>query len=169
MAASDLSSRQLYSMGLSYAGFDRSRQNVSAELNMRRFRAHYGVSPEATEAFIADIEEGGKEVTPKKLFIGICWLKLYETEEVMAGRWDYGEKHCRETVREYVKVIKKLKSRKITFDSLHPGCKFLGVDCIHTHVQEFRCDPDSKWWSHKFNGPGLSYEVVTDPVDGHIR
>ncbi len=24
----------------------------------------------------------------------------------------------------------------------------------------FRCDPDSKWWSHK---------VVTDPVDGHIR
>ena len=90
MAASDLSSRQLYLMGLSYAGFDRSRQNVSAELNMRRFRAHYGVSPEATEAFIADIEEGGKEVTPKKLFIGICWLKLYETEEVMAGRWDYG-------------------------------------------------------------------------------
>jgi hypothetical protein len=167
MAASDLSSGQLYSMGLSYAGFDRSRQGNQAD--MRRFRAHFGVSPEAIEALIADIERGGKKVTPKNLFMAICWLKLYETEEVMAGRWDHDEKTCRLIVREYVKEIKKLKSQKITFEGLHQDCKFLGVDCIHTRVQEFRCDPDSKWWSHKFNGPGLLYEVVTDPVDGHIR
>jgi hypothetical protein len=72
-------------------------------------------------------------------------------------------------IGEYVNEIRKLKPQKITFEGLHQDCKFLAVDCIHTWVQEFRCDPDSKWWSHKFNGPGLSYEVVTDPVDGHIR
>ena len=40
---------------------------------------------------------------------------------------------------------------------------------MHIICYEFRCDPDSKWWSHKSNGPGVSFEVVTDPVDGHIR
>ena len=40
---------------------------------------------------------------------------------------------------------------------------------MHIICYEFRCDPDSKWWSHKLNGPGVSFEVVTDPVDGHIR
>jgi hypothetical protein len=24
----------------------------------------------------------------------------------------------------------------------------------HIICYEFRCDPDSKWWSHKSNGPG---------------
>eukprot|EP00804_Cyclotella_cryptica_P013907 CCRYP_002431-RA/>CCRYP_002431-RA protein AED:0.29 eAED:0.34 QI:0/0/0/1/0/0/4/0/136 len=36
-------------------------------------------------------------------------------------------------------------------------------------LEEFRCDPNSKWWSHKFNGPGVSFEVVCDPVYGKIR
>ena len=169
MAASDLLSRQLLKQGLEYAGFDASRQSVSADLNMRRFRAHYGIGPEAVKALIADLEKNGKPVTPKNLFMGICWLKLYETEEVMAGRWDHGEKHCRETVLDYVKRIYKLKSHKISFDGLDENCKFLAVDCIHKRTFEFRCDPDSKWWSHKFNGPGVSFEVVFDPVDGYIR
>ena len=29
----------------------------------------------------------------------ISWLKLYDTEEMMAGWWGYGEQHSRETVR----------------------------------------------------------------------
>jgi hypothetical protein len=62
-----------------------------------------------------------------------------------------------------------LKTLKISFDGLDENCKFLGVDTIHTRAEEFRCDPHSKWWSHKFNGPGVSFEVVTDPVEGHIR
>jgi hypothetical protein len=40
---------------------------------------------------------------------------------------------------------------------------------VHIICYEFRCDPDSKWWSHKSNGPGVSFEVVTDPVGGYIR
>eukprot|EP00804_Cyclotella_cryptica_P020704 CCRYP_003513-RA/>CCRYP_003513-RA protein AED:0.19 eAED:0.19 QI:0/0/0/1/0/0/2/0/186 len=79
--------------------------------------------------------------------MSICWLKLYDTEMVMAGRWGYGEQYCRKNVKEYVKRIRKLKPLKISFDNLHPRCKFLGVDCIHARSQEFRCDPDSKWLS----------------------
>ena len=167
--ASNLSSDDLLELGLSYVGFGPERQNVSDDTNSSRFRAHFGVGPKALKALIGDLEQYGGEVTPKKLFMSICWLKLYDSEMVMAGRWGHGEKYCRETVKEYVSRIRKLKPLKITFDNLHPNCQFLGVDCIHARSQEFRCDPDSKWWSHKFNGPGLSYEIVTDPYQGYIR
>eukprot|EP00804_Cyclotella_cryptica_P023557 CCRYP_018917-RA/>CCRYP_018917-RA protein AED:0.26 eAED:0.27 QI:0/0/0/1/0/0/4/0/153 len=67
------------------------------------------------------------------------------------------------------KRIQKLKSIKISFDDLNPDCQFLAVDTVHVRSEEFRCDPNSKWWSHKFNGPGVSFEVVCDPVYGKIR
>ena len=87
----------------------------------------------------------------------------------MAGRWGFGEQYCRETAREYAGMIRSLKDDKISFEGLHQGIRFLPVDCMHVICQEFRCDPDSKWWSHKHNGPGVLFEVVTDPVDGKLR
>jgi hypothetical protein len=62
--------------------------------------------------------EPNKPVNKTYLFMAMAWLKLYETEEVMAGRWGYGEQHCRETVREYVSRIRALKNAKISFDGL---------------------------------------------------
>ena len=87
----------------------------------------------------------------------------------MAGRWGYGEQHCREKVRDYVSRIRSLKKLKITFRDLNPKCEYLPVDVVHMICQEFRCTPGTKWWSHKSNGPGVAYELVTDPVDGKIR
>ena len=58
------------------------------------------------------------------LLMTIGWLKMYETEELMSGRWGFCEQHCRETVREYELRIQSLKKRKITFKGLNPNCKF---------------------------------------------
>ena len=41
--------------GLSLVGFESSRQQVREELNIRRFRSHYGVGPKAIEALIKDL------------------------------------------------------------------------------------------------------------------
>ena len=97
------------------------------------------------------------------------WLKLYELEEVMAGRWGFGEQYCHENVRDNVSRIQSLKSKKISFYDLDPKCRFLPVDTVHIRSQEFRCDPSSKWWSHKSNGPAVSFEVVADQVESKIR
>ena len=164
-----LSSAELQKLGLKYVGFGESRQICSSDLSTRRFRAHYGVDSPAVKALISDLEAQGEKVNPKKLFMAICWLKLYELEEVMAGRWDFGEKYCRDTVQEYLEHIQELKAHKISWVGMHPACKFLALDTIHVHSAKFRSDPNSKWWSHKFNGPGVSFEVVCDPVDGKIR
>ncbi len=169
MSTSALSSDAIRKLGLELVGFDEKRQTCSQDLSIRRFRAHYGVDSPALSALIFDMEREGTPVIMKSLFMAINWLKLYEQEEVMAGRWGYGEKYCRETVQNYLKRIQKLKSIKISFDDLNPDCQFLAVDTVHVRSEEFRCDPNSKWWSHKFNGPGVSFEVVCDPVDGKIR
>ena len=33
------------------------------------------------------------------------------------------------------------------------------VDGTHCRISEPRQQPSSKWYSHKFNGPGLVYEI----------
>ena len=82
-----LSSAELQKLGLKYVGFGESCQTCSSDLSNRRFRAHYGVDSPAVKALIADLQARGEKVDPKKLFMTICWLKLYDMEEVMAGRW----------------------------------------------------------------------------------
>ena len=161
----------ILSAGLSHAGFDASRQECRAGLLVRRFRAHYGVGPESILGVWTDLKRHQPEKSHdlRYVFMAACWLKLYDTEEVMAGRWKYGEDHCRDQVTEYVERIRKLLPIKISFDGLNPNCGFLPVDTMHVRSHEFRCNPGSVWYSHKFNGPGVSFEVVSDPIEGKIR
>jgi len=152
---------------LSCAGFGEERQKCTEALSEKRFRAHYGVGQKAIKALIKDMKTlyPEKKLDVKSVLMGMCWLRLYETEEVMAGRWGYGEKHIREVVREYVQWIGALKEFKITFKGLDPNCKYAPIDDTHVRVEEFKCDPSSKWYSHKFNGPGLGFEAVCDPTN----
>ena len=137
-------------------------------MSVRRFRAHYGVSHRGVKSLLSDMKiyQPDKEHDVDSLFMAISWLKLYDLEEVMAGRWGFGEKHCRETVWEYAERIAAMKTIKISLNALNPRVKFAPVDRMHNRIEELRCSPNSEYWSHKFNGPGTAFEVVTDPVDG---
>jgi len=74
----------------------------------------------------------------------------------MSGRWGYGEEVCRDTVKQIASRLQHLKSKKIQFGPFDSKRTYLGtVDC-----NEFRTDPNSKWYSHKHDGAGVSYEVV---------
>jgi len=161
---------EILAEGLSHVGFDESRQKCREGLNVRRFRAHYGVGPGAIKNLFFDLQrcQPDKYHELGYVFMAASWLKLYDTEEVMVGRWNFGEEHCRNMVRDYVERIQKLKPLKISFDGLNPNCAILPVDTVHIRSQEFRCNPSSKWFSHKFNGPGVSFEVVNDPIDGNF-
>ena len=162
-----LSSNEVLAIGLNLVGFGEERQKCSKDLSTQRFRSHFGVSPKAIKALAALLAKHFPDFLLDwvGLFMAICWLRLYEAEPIMAGRWKRGKKHCRETVRRYVQQIRKLKPYLINFDKLSPDCKFAPLDDTHVRCWEFRCDPSSIWWSHKFNGPGVGFEVVTNPTD----
>lgn len=158
----------ILSFGLSLVGIPKW-QTCCARLKMRRFRSHFGVGPRAIVALVSDMKRTqNKPINLTYLFVAISWLKIYETEEQMAGRWGYGEQHCRETVLDYVKRIQAMKKWKISFRRISKKSRFLPVDTVHLRCQEFRCTPDSKWYSFKFSGPGVAFEVVSDPDTGYI-
>eukprot|EP00804_Cyclotella_cryptica_P011286 CCRYP_007776-RA/>CCRYP_007776-RA protein AED:0.34 eAED:0.36 QI:14/0/0/1/0/0/2/0/113 len=104
MSLSALSSNKICNLGLEFVGFD----TYSQDLSICRFWAHYGGDSPSLKALIFDMEREGIIVTIKSLFLAINWPKLYELEEVMAGRWGYGEKFCREMVQKYLKGIQNL-------------------------------------------------------------
>jgi hypothetical protein len=81
----------------------------------------------------------------------------------MSGRWGLGEEFCRDTVRHIALRLQHLKAKKIQsgpFDSKR--IYVCTVDCVHCETHEFLTDPNSKWYSHKHNSAGVSYEVVGD-------
>ena len=139
------SSNAILADGLSLVGFGEERQQCGKELSVKIFRAHYGIGPRSIKALIADLKryQPDNELDVKSLFMAISWIRLYGTEEVMAGRWGYGKKNCRERVRDYELCIGALKQMRITFKSLDPKCKFAPVDIMHSRTEEFRCDPSS--------------------------
>jgi hypothetical protein len=161
----EMNAKAVMSFGLEMVGFGAKRQNVRDKLNVQRFRSHFGISPEAIVDIIADMKHGKKrdDTLLSHLMMTLCWLKLYETEHVMSGRWGFGEEFCRDTVKHVATRLQRLKAKKIKFGPFDSERIYLGtVDCVHFETNEFRTDPNSKWYSHKHNGAGVSYEVVVD-------
>ncbi len=92
----------------------------------------------------------------KHLLMTLCWLKLYKTEHFMSGRWGYGEEVCSDTVKQIASRLQHLKSKKIQFGPFDSKRTYLGtVNCVHCETNEFRMDPNSKWYSHKHNGASV--------------
>ncbi len=114
--------RKLLSHGLSLVGFGKKRQKCREALSIRRFRAHYDIGPEAVKKLVCDLKRKYKESTMNlpNLFLALHWLKLYGTEEMMAGQWGHGEQYCRENTKKYVEQIRSMKSKKNHLSWLAP-------------------------------------------------
>ena len=91
--------------GLCYAGFGRDRQQVKEKLSVDRFKAHYGSEPRTVKDLMVDLLDDFPSMGFKDLLMGLNWLKLYDIECVLAGRWNYSEGVCREKCRETVQRI----------------------------------------------------------------
>ena len=155
--------KAVMSFGLEMVGVGAKGQNVQDKINMQHFRSHFGIGPEAIIDIIADMKNGKRDTLLSHLMMTLCWLKLYETKHVMSGRWGFDEEFCRDTVKHITTRRQCLKAKKIKFGPFDSKRIYLGtVDCVHCETNEFRTDPNSKWYSHKHNGAGVLYEVVVD-------
>ncbi len=87
----------------------------------------------------------------------------------MSGRWGHGEEFCRDVVKQTATRIQRLKAKKIQFGPFESKITYLGtVNYVNCKVNEFRTKPHSKWYSHKHNGAGVSYEVAMDICDNKV-
>ena len=75
---------ELRSLGLSFAGFEKCRQNVRDRTNEERSSASYGVSARTLHAVLANLALETPRIKPKDFFMAVNELKLYLTEHVQA-------------------------------------------------------------------------------------
>lgn len=136
-----------------------------AEEELKCFKSHFGVRPSTVGAVIHD----NPDLKVEHFFMTLNWWKLYLTEDVMEGKWDRHPETIRRIVKTTTALLASLKKDKINFRGFPEDQTYLAsIDCVHFETDEFRTDPHSKWYSHKHNGPGLSYEVCCDIVQDRI-
>lgn len=137
--------------------------NLSPTTRIDYFRAHYGVCPAAYAAMCADLQDRKHNFHPnlEKLLIGGRFLFLYETLIVLRGATGVDEGILSKWIWEYLPVMQSLKDFKIDLSKATASGKIiiLTVDGVHFRTRENRKDPSSSWYSHKYGGPGVTYEI----------
>jgi hypothetical protein len=149
--------------GLCYVGFGEERQNVITETSVKRFKAHFGPEPRTVKDLMHDLVDEFPKTTFKELLMGLNWLKLYDIESVLAGRWNYDESVCRDKVKETARRIQSFKEKVIVFDpsSFRPEeVHVITCDGVNFITQEFRLNPSTGFFDHKSHSCGLKYEFA---------
>ncbi|KAL7458959.1 hypothetical protein ACHAWC_011745 [Mediolabrus comicus] len=91
------------------------------------------------------------------------WLKLYDTEHVLSGRWKRGEEYIRKKTKKISELIQSMMKDVVVFDvnMFHDDeVHWLSVDTVDYITEEFRQTPGTKWWDHKANCAGLKYQYL---------
>jgi hypothetical protein len=161
----NLTEKEWIAMGNTWAGFECSNR-TKEKTHRQRFRDFYGISPESCRQLFLDLQQRTKEkmnLNPLNYLMTLDWLKSYATEPHLAGRWKCDEDTVRKWIWVYVSKIQELKGYKIVWGNWgdkDDAVFILSVDGVHCRTYECRKDPSSKWYSHKHNGPGLTYELA---------
>jgi hypothetical protein len=109
-------------IGLDLAGFHISRQEqVQRGTNIRRFQSHYGSSPLVCttiweDLLTTDIPEARIDPMPgaiDKFFLSLYFLKVYASEEKLAGCSKMCEKGARKWVWFFLAKVQALKANKV--------------------------------------------------------
>ena len=142
-------------------------------VNRRKFKAYFGVTP----AICADIWEMvnpqeliSVHARPVHLLWGFMLLKVYATEEVLSGIAGVTEKTFRIWAWKMIRA-----TADVSYSLIHPGrfkddigniCKLSvdGTDCPINEPRPF----DTAWFTPKFHGPGVRYEVAINIRTGEI-
>lgn len=151
-------------IGLQFVGFDDRRQKVRNDLNMKRFRAHYGCGPKGLAALYKDLinsqHNNVDSFNLRDFLMAFNWLKLYDTQHVLAGRWGLYEETISVKLLDYTKAIQGLKEEKIKWGDFHHEEVFvISIDGVHFRIFEPRGDPGAHWYDHKSNSAGVTYEL----------
>ena len=127
----------------------------------------YGVNPVVARAVWADLQHVADKAKPEHLFWALFFLRRYPTEGDLASRLEKDPNTVRKWVWRIIFGLQELKAEKIRFPSENEFelVFVLSVDGTDCPIEEPR--PFNKsWFSQKFKGPGVKYEVALDVLTG---
>jgi len=104
-------------------------------------------------------------VTLENYLFALLFFKTYPTEEHLSGSWGYCETIVRKWAWFFLEKIAALKAEVIVWPGQWTTIFIISVDGVHCRYHEEKhptLSKDTKLFSHKFNGPGLAYEIAID-------
>jgi len=151
---------EVLSVGLYYAGFDKSRPSMNLDTNICRFKASYGINPKAVCAMFADIKEKYPSQNLTDVLMTMNWVKLYNSWEVVAGHWGYSKPVVARKVKDAALMVQSLRYKKINFDCIQKNKTYImSVVVMHCETKEFHLRPRAKWYSQKKSTSSLTYDI----------
>lgn len=155
-------------VGLRIAGFGPKKLAMRTQLS--RFKSMYGCLPVVAQHIWYDLQGvlPGEASKAKihHLFWALFFLKRYPTEGEMSGLLKKDPKTIRKWVWAIIFGIQDLKAEKIKFSINGSLMSFVvsvdGTDCRIEEPGPF----STKWFSQKFKGPAVKYEVALDVLTG---
>ena len=152
-------------VGLHVAGY--GPKKLSLRTQVRRFREMYGCHPTVVREVWYDLKKHVPENTKLTyLFWALFFLRKYPTDGDLATRVNKDPTTVRKWVWTIIFGLQDLKAEKIRFPQNGFELTFiLSVDGTDCRIEEPR--PFNKsWFSQKFKGPGVKYEVALDVLTG---
>ena len=153
---------------LCYAGYSYPNR-CKIYTNINRFKAHYGVHPLTCEKiwidFIMTPNEEARikaDKDPTFLLIGLRFLWMYETEEILGSFFGMSAKTVRKYYNECTEKIHLLLLEVLpAIEELDdPAIFILLIDGAHCPIEEPR-PWSEKWSSHKLGKKaGVVYEIA---------
>lgn len=168
-----LNADEMLQIGLCIFGEDGTQPKpVNRNTKLTRFRSLYGSNPvvysEMWEAFqttsdvAAQIDK--KNLITKYFFMTLYFLKCYPREHELSVLFRVDEKTARRWIKFYVEKIQGLKYQTIVWNLDESDKDFIAsIDGIHCSIEEPSHKTkslDPKYYSHKTNKAGLSYEIA---------
>jgi hypothetical protein len=154
----------------------KGNQRRSAESERRTFRAALGASFRTISELwnmLEPIQNISSRARPKHLLWTFVYLKVHKSEPIHLRITGCKSRDTfRNWVDRFVDSIADLEDEVIVFENRFrewdgkTQC-LLCIDGTDIQINE-PGDRNSIWWSHKFNGPGVRYEVATCIKTGDI-
>jgi hypothetical protein len=138
-----------------------------------RFKSCFGQLPSVYARLWSELRDIDTERNMAKYFMCLYWFKNYDTESVLAVRFDLGEETVRLWLWYYAEAIALLKENKIKMpDHFHADISYpMVVDGIHATCYEPMDEyypMDTGYFGHKHNTASLAYQVAVSTFEQQI-
>ena len=138
-----------------------------------RFKSCFGQLPSVYLRLWNEVHDIDTERNMARYFMCLYWLKNYDTESVLAVRFDLGEETVRLWVWYYAEAIAMLKEEMIALpDHFDAEVSFpLVVDGTHATIYEPMHEDypmDTSYFGHKHNRASLNYQIAMSTFEQKV-
>jgi len=159
-----VSANDILYAGLSQMGWDDEKITASLDkAKLNKWKGAFVPSAGVCASVFNTLVLHNHRVDLVNFLMTIFWLSNYPVMSFICQLWKVTEKTCSVHIKKHLEAmsaLKELKIRWILNNINMANANFLmTVDGTHCRIEEPRTQPSTEWYSHKFNGPGLAYEI----------